>query len=109
VGNSVRYRVRKGDSLWKIANRFGTTTQAIQSANGLNGRTRLRIGQVLTIPKGLTEVSKIKTKTYRVLKGDSPYSIAQKHQMSLSDLLRLNGLTPRSRIYPGQKLRVPKG
>ncbi|MFH1950749.1 MAG: LysM peptidoglycan-binding domain-containing protein [Pseudomonadota bacterium] len=99
-----KYVVRKGDSLWKIANRFDTTTKAIQSLNRLPN-THLSIGQVLVVSKSLTD-SKIGTETYTVLKGDSPYIIAQKHQMELSDLLRLNRLTPRSTIFPGQILSV---
>jgi membrane-bound lytic murein transglycosylase D len=104
-GNLIEYVVRKGDSLWRIANRFGTTTKAILSVNHLNN-TRLRIGQILMIPKGSTALIKMKTNTYTVLEGDSPYTIAQKYQMSLSEFLRLNHLTPRSTIFPGQVLRV---
>jgi len=99
------YRVRKGDSVWKIARRFGTTTKAIQSLNNL-GNTHLRIGQVLKIPKASSSFASIKTKSYTVLKGDSSYVIAQKHKMSLSELLSINYLTPRSTIYPGQTLLV---
>ena len=104
-GQLIEYAVRKGDSLWRIANRFGTTTKAIQSVNQLK-TTHLRIGQVLMIPKGLTALKKMTTKPYIVLKGDSPYIIARKYQMSLSDFLRLNHLTPRSTIFPGQVLLV---
>lgn len=104
-GKLVEYVVRKGDSLWKIANHFGTTTKAIQSLSHLNN-TRLQIGQVLVISKDLTAPEKIDTKKYKVLKGDSPYIIAQKYQMNLSELLRLNSLTPRSTIFPGQILLV---
>ena len=102
---SGRYAVRKGDSLWKIANRFRTTTKAIQTANRMSG-TALSIGQVLIIPSPPTTGGKVETASYRVLKGDSPYIIARKHQMDLSTLLRLNRLTPRSTIFPGQVLLV---
>ena len=104
-GNLIEYVVRKGDSLWRIANRFGTTTKAIQSMNQLND-PRLRIGQVLMIPMGLTALRMMKTRAYAVLKGDSPYIIAKKYQMNLSQFLRLNHLTPRSTIFPGQILLV---
>jgi membrane-bound lytic murein transglycosylase D len=101
----TEYQVKKGDSLWNIAERHGTTTRAIQSLNNLNG-TRLSIGQVLKIPQVSASTEKIQTRSYTVLKGDSPYLIARKHQMELSELLRLNKLTPRSTIFPGQILLV---
>jgi membrane-bound lytic murein transglycosylase D len=104
-GEFMEYVVRKGDSLWKIAGRFGTTTKTIQSINQLNN-THLRIGQVLRIPKGVSAAKDIKTKTYRVLKGDTAFVIAQKHQMDLSEFLSMNHLTPRSTIFPGQVMLV---
>jgi len=103
--NLVEYVVRKGDSLWRIANRFGTTTKAIQSVNKLND-TYLRIGQGLMIPQDSSVFMEIKTQRYIVLKGDTPYMIAQKHHMNLSEFLRINNLAPRSTIYPGQVLLV---
>jgi membrane-bound lytic murein transglycosylase D len=102
---SKEYMVRKGDSLWRIANRFGTTTKAIQSVNKLND-THLRIGQVLIIPQDLSVYIDIKTQKYTVLKGDSPYKIARRHHMNLSEFLKINKLAPRSTIYPGQELLV---
>ena len=59
-GKTIEYVVRRGDSLWKIANRFATTTKAIQSLNNLN-TTRLHIGQVLLIPQEATDLTGIKT------------------------------------------------
>ncbi len=104
-GEEARYVVNKGDSLWKIAKRFGTTTKAIQSNNRLTS-SRLQIGQVLMIPIGTKFAKNMETVTYTVVKGDSPYTIAQQYRMSLSDFLRINNLTPRSTIFPGQVLLV---
>lgn len=99
------YIVKKGDSLWKIARQFGTTVNAIRSSNKLNNK-HLRIGQVLLIPHRLLPFDNIKTVKYKVLKGDSLWKIAKKNQMSLSEFLSLNNLTPRSTIFPGQVLVV---
>ncbi len=101
----LEYEVKRGDSLWTIARRFGTTTKAIQSLNRLSNH-RLQIGQILYIPKYKAVSVPIKTKTYIVAQGDSPYMIAQKHQMNLSEFLKLNNLTPRSTIFPGQTVLV---
>ncbi len=105
-GEIIEYRVRKGDSLWLIARRYGTTTKMIQSLNQLDSAL-LSIGQVLKIPSGQTMASVIgDTQTYLVRKGDSPYLIAKRHNMDLSTFLEFNGLTPRSTIFPGQVLKT---
>jgi peptidoglycan lytic transglycosylase D len=100
----TKHKVRKGDSLWNIARRYGTTTRAIQSANGLRN-SKLKVGQVLKVPGKSTPKSG-KSKKYRVKQGDSPFLIARRNQMPLDRFLRLNSLTPRSKIFPGQVLRV---
>jgi len=105
-GKSFVHIVRSGDSLWIIAKRYGTTTKKIQETNNLRGTT-LYAGQKLKIPGYLNgSASSADMSTYLVRRGDSPYTIARRHNMSLGNLLRLNGLTPRSKIYPGQELTV---
>ncbi len=97
----VRYKVKKGDSLWNIAQRFGTTTKQILALNRLKS-PRLRVGQIIKIPL------KRNLATYRVEKGDTPYDIAKKFGMRLSDFLRINNLSPKSYIFPGQIVFVIK-
>jgi membrane-bound lytic murein transglycosylase D len=58
------------------------------------------------IPVSLNASLRMKTKPYTVSKGDSPYMIAQKHQMNLSEFLKINHLTPRTTIFPDQVLLV---
>jgi membrane-bound lytic murein transglycosylase D len=104
---SGTHYVRKGDSLWIIANRYGTTVKKIHKLNQLSSN-HLYIGQPLKIPgfkpEPLPTTSQLST--YSVQRGDSPYTIALKHNMALERLLRINRLTPRSKIYPGQKLFI---
>ena len=100
--------VKRGDSLWIIARQYGTTTQRIQAANGMKS-SRLNINQRLKIPGNKTRKQTVDSngyKVYRVKRGDSAFRIAQAHKMPLEQLLRINSLTPRSRIYPGQSLMV---
>jgi len=106
TGKTTIHKVRSGDSLWILARRYGTTTKKIQALNGLK-RTNLYIGQRLTVPEYRYESpATTSTNQYLVRRGDSPYKIAQRHNMSLGHFLRINGLTPRNKIFPGQVLKV---
>ncbi|KPK30260.1 MAG: hypothetical protein AMK69_03915 [Nitrospira bacterium SG8_3] len=101
-----RYRVKRGDSLWLLAQRHDTNIQDIMNLNDLKS-AHLHIGQEILIRPGTHGVGlELGTKAYKVKRGDSPYHIAVKHNMKLKRFLSLNDLTPRSKIYPGQVLRV---
>ena len=99
--------VRRGDSLWNIARKYGTTTQDIQKLNGLTG-THLYQGQKLKLAAAPSPPSQgvDGMKTYQVQSGDSPFKIAQIHQMPLDRFLKINRLSSRSTIFPGQKVYV---
>ncbi|NRA91125.1 MAG: LysM peptidoglycan-binding domain-containing protein [Psychroserpens sp.] len=89
--SKVRYRVRSGDYLGKIARKYGVRVSQIKQWNGLRNNN-LRIGQRLTIyprkpvtTSSVAKSTKPKTKintegksTYMVKKGDSLWSISQK-------------------------------
>lgn len=100
-GNKLIYKVKRGDSLYLIANAFKTTIQKIKTLNGLKSN-RLDVGQKLVIQSGTPEGATF----YTVKTGDTPYKIAKKIGMNLNVLLRLNGLSSRSKIYPSQKLWI---
>jgi len=105
-GRPSTHVVKSGDSLWIIAKRYGTTTKKIQNLNSLP-TTHLHVGQVLKIPGSKYEKQAGEDlKIYLVKRGDSPFEIAQLYKMPIERLLRINHLTPRSKIYPGQKLYV---
>ncbi|MCA1792367.1 MAG: LysM peptidoglycan-binding domain-containing protein [Desulfotignum sp.] len=100
----VKYKVKKGDSLWLIARKFSTTTKQIMAGNRLNSTT-LHAGQVLTISP-FQKTASGSAAVYKVRSGDSPFLIAKKHNMNLNRLLALNHLNKTSKIFPGQKLIV---
>lgn len=96
------YTVKKGDSLWKIANKYNTTVEKLKSANNLKTNT-LSVGQKLVIPS--ISVSPEVSDTYIVQKGDSLWSIANKFNMTVSELKNLNNLK-NNLLSIGQVLKI---
>lgn len=99
------HTVKRGDSLWKLAKRYNTTTRKIQKLNKLS-KTQLHVGQRLKIADKNEKLSTAGLRTYLVKRGDTPFKIAKEYRMPLERLLQLNGLSPRSKIYPNQQLYI---
>ncbi|MDL2269305.1 LysM peptidoglycan-binding domain-containing protein, partial [Desulfosarcina sp. OttesenSCG-928-G17] len=97
--------VQNGESLWILAKRYNTTISEIKKANRLSGNT-LSVRQVIKVPDSKSRQVRPLPKTYAVRRGENPSLIAQKHKISLNQFLKLNNMTSRSTIYPGQKVRV---
>ena len=98
----IIYTVKVGDSVYKIANQYGITTNDIVYANQLSNPDRLAIGQALVIPVDYFE--------YIVKRGDSLYSIARRYNTTVSQLLEANpSITNPSMIFIGQSIRIPSG
>ena len=94
------YTVVAGDSLYKIANKFGTTVNELKQINNLTSDL-LSIGQQLLIPSNSTGYQ-----TYTVQSGDTLYSIARKYNTTVTAIQNLNNLST-SVLSIGQKLLIP--
>ena len=100
------YTVKSGDSLWSIANRFGTTVAVLKELNNLN-TNELSVGQVLKLPESTSSSeSGITSNTYTVKSGDSLWSIARKHNTTVSEIQKLNQLSS-TLLQVGQVLKLP--
>jgi LysM repeat protein len=96
-----------GDTLFSIANRYGTTMQAIMQANGIRNANFIYVGQRLTIPGGSpAPLPGSAGGTYVVQAGDTLFSIAMRNGTTVNALMQANGLY-NYWIYVGQTLRLP--
>ena len=109
----VAYVVERGDSLSVIARRFNTTVGRLVALNQLRSRNRIQIGQRLLLPQDnavadqtLGELA-AQDGQYTVRRGDTISVIASRFGVSEQQVLSLNGIADRNRIYPGQNLQLP--
>lgn len=97
----ITYTVQPGDSLWLIAQRYGTTVDAIIQANGLTTNV-LQIGQVLRIPT----TSQSPYVEYTVRAGDTLWELSRRYGTTVEAIMQANGLTS-TLLQIGQVLRIP--
>lgn len=99
------YVVKRGDTLYSIANKFGLTVNELKSINNLSNDT-LSVGQILKINK-LTTPDTDEYEKYTVKKGDTLYDIAKAYNTTVDNLKAINNLTG-DMLMIGQILNVPK-
>lgn len=109
---TTNYRVQSGDTLSRVASRFGTTTEAIARANGMKPTDGLIAGTTISIPsaKGAEKVAPTRTAkatTYTVKSGDTLTAIASRHNVTVSELAAANKLSTTAGLSVGQKLTIP--
>lgn len=103
VPNNV-YVVKKGDTLWSIANNFNVSVNDLKNANNKSNNS-LSIGEQLIIP-GKSTGENISTTIYTVKSGDNLYSIARRYNVTVNEIKSLNNLTS-NLLSIGQKLSIP--
>ena len=102
---SITYKVRSGDYLGKIANRYNVRVSQIKRWNGLRSN-KLRIGQRLKImTRGAGSSVASKSATYKVKTGDSLWDIGKKHGLSVAQLKKLNP-GKASSLKPGMTINL---
>lgn len=120
---NIEYVVKKGDNLGNIAKKFGASLADIKQWNNLSDHN-IALGSTLIVAKNevaiinktsvntfkkkgnLATVSKNKSNSYYVKKGDSLYSIAQKYPgVTISDIKKWNDIRGED-IKPGMKLKI---
>jgi membrane-bound lytic murein transglycosylase D len=120
----VNYVVQRGDSLSTIARRFDTSVTQLVALNQLTDQHRIQIGQQLLLPHDTNMVTQTLASAsptltpavapaaaadgyYQVRAGDTVSTIARRNRVSEADIIRLNSIDGRGRIFAGQQLRLP--
>ena len=101
------YVVRTDDSLFNIASRYGISVDELKRINNL-GNDTLFVGQQLLVPTGSDIVDSNITNyvDYRIVSGDTLYSISNRYGVSVDELKSLNNL-PNNNLSVGQVIKVP--
>ncbi|MDP4989050.1 MAG: LysM peptidoglycan-binding domain-containing protein, partial [Polaribacter sp.] len=125
MDKSIRYKVKSGDNLGKIAMKFGVRVSDLKNWNKLK-TSSINVGQRLNIfAKKNAEVAKVATKTaerttfiipenakfevYEVKEGDSLWIISKKFdKISIDDLKKWNNIWDENKLKPGMKLKILK-
>lgn len=112
AGAASTYTVKAGDSLGKIAQRFGTTVAELQRLNNITNPDKLTLGQKLIVPGSAGGAAVAvptggQGKTYVVQRGDTLLSIARRFGLTVKQLQAANNISNPDRISLGQKLVIP--
>ncbi len=121
-GTKIVYRVRGGDSLWRISRRYGVSVSKLAAWNGLSRRSVLRPGKKLVIYRGGSAAGKAgvtlskaarpsspatgASSVHVVRRGDNLWTIARRHGLSARQLAEWNRIGPDALLQPGQTLQL---
>jgi membrane-bound lytic murein transglycosylase D len=98
------YTLKDGDSLKRIARAIGTDVDTLTAMNG-----RIRERSTIYLPVRARELASLLSQSetyYAVRKGDTLYSIARKHHLTVAELCELNDLSTHHKLHAGERLRV---
>lgn len=106
----IYYTVKSGDTLWQIANRYGTTINEITALNNIENPNLIYPGQILQVLTNSTNEGEETRATgsinYTVKRGDTLSQIALAYGVSINHIVELNNIENPNLIYPGEKLRI---
>lgn len=118
-----RHRIRNGEVLGVLAEKYRTTVSLIRSVNGIRGNN-IRAGQTLIIPVARRNLERYSLSAsqrlqavqnrrrngykleYHVRAGDTLWEIARKYEVGVRQLAKWNGMAPRDPLKPGKKLVI---
>lgn len=103
------YVVQKGDTLYRLAKRYGVSVEIIVHANGLFNPDRIRSGQRLWIPAPAEPIPPEEGLWHTVQRGENLYRIALRYDSSVEAIAAANNIANPNRLQTGQHLWIPGG
>lgn len=107
---SINYIVQRGDTLYAIARKYGTTVQELADINNIANPNLIYPGQVLRILTNSTvngsETRGTGSITYTVQRGNTLSQIAKAYGVTVNHIVEINNIQNPNLIYPGEKLRI---
>ncbi len=94
----ARVAVKRGDTVYAIARRYGVSVRGVIDANRLAPPYKLLVGQMLVLPRD---------RVHEVRRGDTLYGISRRYRVDMTVIARANKLGAPYRLRVGQSLRVP--
>lgn len=104
--DAIRYTVKRGDTLWGIAKKFGVTVSAVVNANNIRNPNLIYVGEVFIIPH-MTSTESSGYTLYTVRRGDTLWGISRKFGTSINSIVALNGIKNPNLIYAGEVFKIP--
>lgn len=99
--------VKPGDTIYKLAQMYNVSVEAIIEANPGINPNMLTIGQIICIPLGPKEECPPGTSSYTIRKGDTLYLIAKKYDIPLNLLIKSNPNVNPNNLIVGEVLCIP--
>lgn len=103
-GHQIRYTLKKGDSLWTVAQKFGVTTSQLSGWNKISRQEVLQPGMELIVWQ---PGERLGHRKYVVKAGDSLWDIARANNLSTQEIARYNQMTENDYLQPGQVIKIP--